>query len=136
MEKRKKKKYLQTRILVTILLIAVFLLVLGVLRGYFGISADTTGPSKIVVTGGSSLTTLNSFLNRFINVFLVEFMGIGLFISLIIGGFTYLTAGDNAQKVETGKRIIKYALIGVVLTVLAFSLFAIAINIINDIFGK
>lgn len=86
------------------------------------------------VNGGSSITTLSAFLDRFINVFLLEFMGIALFISLIIGGFMYLTAGDNVQKAETAKKTIKYALIGIILAALCYSLIVIAINTINKVF--
>ena len=88
----------------------------------------------IEIEGGTSLTTLPAFLDRFINFFLVEFIGIGAFISLIVGGFMYLTSGANTQRVETGKKVITYAIIGLVLTALSFGFFVIVINIINSIF--
>ena len=88
----------------------------------------------IEIEGGTSLTTLSAFLDRFINLFLVELVGIGAFISLIVGGFMYLTAGVDTQRVETSKKVITYAIIGLALTALSFGLFMIAINIINSIF--
>jgi cytochrome bd-type quinol oxidase subunit 2 len=95
-------------------------------------------PAKAVdgleIKGGTSLETLPQFLDRFINVFLIEFMGIGAFITFIVAGFTYLTSGANEQRAATAKKMMFYSVLGLILAVLSYSFFAIAVNILNDIF--
>jgi len=40
--------------------------------------------------------------------------GVGLFIALVMGGFTFLFSGGDAKKLESAKNSITYALIGIV----------------------
>jgi hypothetical protein len=46
--------------------------------------------------------------------------GIILFIMLLIGGLKYLTSGSSPDKVETAKKTITYAILGIVLLAMAF----------------
>lgn len=45
--------------------------------------------------------------------------GIALFILIVWGGFSYMTAGGDAQKAEGAKKILTYAIGGLVLLVLS-----------------
>ena len=50
---------------------------------------------------------------------------------LIIGGVTILTSRGDEQKLGTGKKTITWAVVGIILLVLAFAL----VNIIANFFG-
>lgn len=56
------------------------------------------------------------------NVFsiLIRLAGILAFITLIISGFQYLTAGGDAKKAQSARNTITYAILGLVLTILAY----------------
>ena len=51
-------------------------------------------------------------------------------IMFIIGGFYYLTAAGSPEKIETGKKIILYTIIGLIIIISAKGL----INMFKDIF--
>lgn len=61
------------------------------------------------------------FLNRIINI-LFSILMILAVIFILIAAFNYLTAGGNAEKVETAGRQIIYAIIAIVIAVLARSI--------------
>jgi hypothetical protein len=46
--------------------------------------------------------------------------GIVLFIMLIIGGFKYLTAGGEPPKIESARKTLTYAILGIVFIALSF----------------
>ncbi len=46
--------------------------------------------------------------------------GIVFFIMFIVGGFSYLTAGGDAGKVEAAKKTLTYAILGLVLIALSY----------------
>lgn len=48
---------------------------------------------------------------------------IALFVMLLIGGFKYLTAGGDQKATASAQQTITYAVIGIVLLVLAFVIF-------------
>jgi len=48
------------------------------------------------------------------------FVGLASFVMLIIGGFLYLTSGGNTKGTEAGKQTITYAIIGIVVALMAF----------------
>jgi hypothetical protein len=68
-------------------------------------------------TGGSG--SLIGLLQTLINYFL-GFLGILSVAMIIYGGFQYVTAGVNEQGAETGKKILIYAAIGVIVILLSF----------------
>lgn len=89
----------------------------------------------VEITGGSeSITDLPSLLNWIINVFLYGVIGIWVFISFIIGGFMFLTAGGNEEQVKKAKRLLIYAGVGLVLAVLSYAIIRIVVNILNNVF--
>lgn len=60
----------------------------------------------------------NGFLTKIINVLSI-LVGIAAVIGIIIGGFRFITSGNNPQEVTKAREIVLYALIGVVVAVLA-----------------
>jgi heme/copper-type cytochrome/quinol oxidase subunit 2 len=49
-------------------------------------------------------------------------IGVVLLIMFIYGGVLYATSAGNEEKIETGKKVMLYAIIGVVIIALAFAL--------------
>ncbi len=48
---------------------------------------------------------------------------------LVWGGINYVTASGNEEKVETAKRIIKYALLGLVFAGLSYAAVKVIVNV-------
>lgn len=86
-------------------------------------SLQTCWESATVTTGGAEdVATMKAFeciFQGIINVAL-RFGGVVLFIMIIAGGFTYLTAGGDPKKAQMGRNVITYAIVGLVLLILAW----------------
>lgn len=70
------------------------------------------GPvNNAAVAGAQTLTQIA------LNVlhFLLSIVGILAIIMLVIGGLAYLTAAGNEERVENGKKIVKYSIIGIII---------------------
>lgn len=65
------------------------------------------------------LTDLQDIFKNIVSV-AIGFAGIGLFVMLIIGGFSYLTAGGDTGKVEGAKKTLTYAIAGMVFIALSY----------------
>lgn len=59
------------------------------------------------------------------------FIGLASFVMLIMGAFLYLTSGGSSKGTEAGKQTITYAVIGLIVAVLAF----FALILISDFTG-
>ena len=87
-------------------------------------------------TGGSadswvsSALTLQDVAIRVLNL-LLSLLGIVAMISMIIGGMMYLTAAGNERRIENGKDIFKYSILGVVAALSA----VVVISQINSLLG-
>ena len=78
-------------------------------------------PGSGTVANGD-IATIKGFeviFNNIINLAL-GFAGLALFIMLIIGGFKYITSAGDPKKTESAKNTITYAILGLVLVVLAY----------------
>ena len=71
------------------------------------------------VTGVPILKGLEDVFENVIQTVLA-LAGIAFFIMLILGGFKYITAGDNPQNAEAAKKTLTTAIGGMVLVALAF----------------
>lgn len=67
----------------------------------------------------AKLTDLERYFTRIVGV-LLELGGIALLITIIIGGFQYITAGGNPQQAESAKKTLTYAIGGFVVLALSF----------------
>ncbi|MEP7167327.1 MAG: hypothetical protein ABI758_05080 [Candidatus Woesebacteria bacterium] len=50
----------------------------------------------------------------------ITIIGIAAFVMFLIGSFQYLTAGANAKGVESGKKAISFAILGIVVALASF----------------
>ena len=64
-------------------------------------------------------TPLESIIGTVINLIL-SFVGVLLFVLLIYGGFTWMTAQGNQEKVNKAKKIVTNSIIGLVITLSAY----------------
>ncbi len=77
-------------------------------------------PSRISdATGGQS--SFRELAKTFLNFFL-GFLGFLAVIMIIYGGILYVTAGGEQDKVDKGKKIIMYAIVGIVIILLSFAI--------------
>lgn len=75
--------------------------------------------------------TIDSVVQNVINI-LLFIVGAGSVIMLIIGGIQYITSTGDQQRVANAKNTIIYAVVGVIVAILAYAL----VNyVINDVFG-
>ena len=54
--------------------------------------------------------------------FALSFLGIVAVIMVIYGGFLYVTAAGDDDKVGTGKKIITYSIVGIIIIMISFAL--------------
>lgn len=70
-------------------------------------------------TGGEG--SLRALILRMVNYFLT-FLGVLAVIMIIYGGVTYVTAAGKDEAVGNAKKIIMYALVGLIIVLLSFAL--------------
>ncbi|OGY93371.1 MAG: hypothetical protein A2406_00055 [Candidatus Komeilibacteria bacterium RIFOXYC1_FULL_37_11] len=91
----------------------------------FFASAQVIGQDSLATAaqkaGFGGETDVYVIITRFINGFLSIFMMVFLYF-IIAAGFTWMTSGGNAEKINTAKETIKYSLIGIVVALTAYSL--------------
>ena len=105
------------------------LIVLGLSTILLTVFAGTAGaqliqqgdvPSNIAAaTGGEG--SIRALVLRIVDFFLL-FLGLIAVIMIIYGGITYVTAGGNDEKVGKAKKIIMYAIVGIVIVLISFAL--------------
>lgn len=78
----------------------------------------------------SEKLTVAGVIVRVINILLV-FSGMIAVIYIIIGGFQMVTAGGNESTVTKGKQTLTYAVAGLIVSILSFSIVAIIQSIIS-----
>jgi len=88
--------------------------------------SPSDNPSSVSsATGGES--SFRSIVLTIVN-FILSFLGIIAVLFVIYGGFLYVTSAGNSEKVDQGKKIITYAVVGIVIILISFAL-------INTILG-
>lgn len=70
-------------------------------------------------TGGEG--SLRSIILNIVN-FILIFLGLIAVIMIIYGGITYVTSAGNNENVEKAKKIIMYAIIGIIIVLISFAL--------------
>lgn len=83
----------------------------------FGVDPSIVPSSISTATGGEQ--SITSLVKTIINYFL-GFLGILILALIIYGGFLYVTAGVSEGGADTGKKIITYAVIGVIIILLSY----------------
>jgi len=91
-----------------------------------GFISPTDNPQAIsTATGGQG--SFRSLALTIVNFFLT-FLGLIAVVMIIYGGFLYVSAAGNQEKIESAKKIIMYAVIGIVVILLSFA-------IVNTVLG-
>lgn len=83
------------------------------------------------VDGIATLRGLEGIFQNIINA-LLAVAGILLFIMLITGGVKFITSGGDPKSLESAKKTLTYALIGVVLVAMGY----LVLVLISDITGN
>jgi len=60
-------------------------------------------------------------------------LGLIAVIMILYGGFTWLTAGGNEEKVATAKKIISAAIIGLIIVLLAWAIVTFVVDTANNV---
>lgn len=85
-----------------------------------GFISPTDNPQAIsTATGGQG--SFRSLALTIVNFFLT-FLGLIAVVMIIYGGFLYVSAAGNQEKIESAKKIIMYAVIGIVVILLSFAI--------------
>jgi hypothetical protein len=64
--------------------------------------------------------------------YLLAFLGVVAVVVILIGGFMWMTAGGNDEKVGKAKKILIQGLIGLIIILLAFAIATFVINRLNE----
>jgi hypothetical protein len=91
-----------------------------------GLISPTDNPSKISEATGAQGSFRQLALN-FLNFFL-GFLGFLAVVMIIYGGILYVTAAGKQETIDKGKKIIMYAIVGIVIILLSFA-------IVNTVLG-
>ncbi len=107
------------------------LIVFGLMIGALSLMSIIPSAAAAVISGGDQPTELSSITGgessirqlalRIVNYFLT-FLGLIAVIMVIYGGITYVIAGGEEEKIGEAKKIIMYALVGLVIILLSFAL--------------
>ena len=81
---------------------------------------DIVGAGPSPATPGTTLTVLE--IARNILNFLLSIVGVVAIIMLVVGSFMYLTAAGDEDRIDTGKKIAKYSVIGITIALAALVL--------------
>lgn len=83
-----------------------------------GTNLDVTGDSTCDSTTAGASDTINNILKTAVNIFSV-IVGFISVIMIIVGGLKYITSGGDSGNVSSAKNTILFALVGLVVVVLA-----------------
>ena len=93
-------------------------------------SANNDQP--LTLSSGFGFSTLGQAINTIISViFFVA--ALAAFFYILLGAFTYVTAGDDATKTEKARKSITNAVVGLILVALVYVIWLIVINTVPGI---
>jgi hypothetical protein len=100
--------------------------VFGVDPAYAQLISDTDSPANIAqATGGQG--SFRALANTIVNFFLY-FLGFLATVMIIYGGVLYVTSAGNDENVQKAKKILLYAIVGIIVILLSFA-------IVNTVIG-
>ena len=116
------KKYTK---IISIGIAAAFVLALAV-PAVVGAATPPSNPSELLnqTANASGQTQTRGLVEIIGNIiqWILGLVGVVLLIMFVYGGVLYATSAGNEDKVETGKKVMLYAIIGVVIIALSFAL--------------
>lgn len=96
----------------------IFLLILLFSTSVFAAAID---PAKQITNPLGDVTTINPFITKIIS-FLLGLVGVLALLALVWGGFKYILGFVDEKNVEEGKKIIKWAMIGLGVVILSWAI--------------
>ncbi|MBD3328321.1 hypothetical protein GF340_03375 [Candidatus Peregrinibacteria bacterium] len=113
----------------------------GTLFGMNFASAEETGPTPMKINVGilrapgqadpAEIGNVGVYIVRVIN-FLALTIGSFAFLAIVIGGILLLTAAGQEQQIQKGKDIIKFAVIGLIVALMAYFIVAFVQSIFYE----
>ncbi len=122
MTKQKHNTLKQTIIVFTLMVVGLTLVAFApaTLAQTSGLIKTTDNPNNISqATGGAS--SARELVLTIVNYFLY-FLGLIATLMVIYGGVLYVTAAGDTEAVDKGKKVIMYALVGIIIILLSFAL--------------
>lgn len=89
-------------------------------------ASDARDAVKDLQTGGDD-TTVEGGITDLVNVLLFA-LGAVAVIMIIFGGFRMVTSNGNADQIKSGKNTIMYAVIGLIVAILAYAIVNFVVN--------
>ena len=77
------------------------------------------------------LNTVLVFVRNIVSDFLLPIVGTVFVIMLIVGGILYISSAGNQQRVDSAKKTLTAAIIGLLIVTLAYAIIAIFANMIG-----
>jgi Type IV secretion system pilin len=106
-------------------------------------AADDANPAQsigqgVTAVGGKSTGGSGEFTTGIKNVVntLLFLLGVVAVIAIIIGGFRYATSNGDAGQIKAAKDIILYAVVGLVVAILAYAIVNFVISTFGTAAGK
>ena len=115
---KSKKALIKQTLIVFGLMVGALMLFSAVPEALAASTAINEGTDKPDIVPGGGLRGL---VLKIVNYFL-GFLGILAVIMVIYGGVTYVTAAGNDESIGNAKKIIMYALIGIIIILLSFAI--------------
>jgi heme O synthase-like polyprenyltransferase len=107
------KKSLSTLILISLIMLFVLPAMMPVMAG--DEDEVNVGQAPTIITDASQITTV---INNVVNWFFLIVMTVAA-IFILVSAWTFLTAGGNPDSITKARQMLIYALVGVVVAVLA-----------------
>jgi len=97
--------------------------------------SDTINPNSTVpgdLRNGGDLNNLaDQLIGNVINYIIMPVGGVVAVVSLVYGGYLYITAGGDVEKTQKGKRVIIYSVIAIVIVMLSFVIYNTILDCVN-----
>ncbi|MBI2426513.1 MAG: hypothetical protein HYV34_01575 [Candidatus Kerfeldbacteria bacterium] len=103
----------------------------GLLTAQYARAVSFYDPSSSL---GLSTADLVSTVTKVIQ-WVLGLLGLVAVIMIIIGGFRWMTAGGNEEKVEAAKKILTASIIGLIIVLLAWAIVIFATGTLNNTSG-
>ncbi len=95
-------------------------------------SAQVNVSSTLGSTFGLGTADLESTVINVVQ-WVLGFLGLIAVIMILIGGFQWITAGGNEEKVASAKKVISAAVIGLIIVLLAWAIVIFVVSQTNDL---
>jgi glucose uptake protein GlcU len=100
------------------------------------LKVNAQGPTITIPTPSSGFTGDFGTLLNFLITWAIILGAIAALVMILIGGFSYITAQDDADKAEGGRKTITNGVIGLVIVASAFVIWRLVIALLNiEVFG-